>query len=149
MNSEKLVFKTKIDKTFFAIHFGILAVLLFFTIEAYYSTNDSSTFSMMLGFCMVAFLFTITSFLFLKIILKDDFLIVHHFFNLYKIDIKTITTIQIGKTMWVGFHKHGTAINGLIISSKFKNDVYITPKDEEIFLQKLMAINPDIIIKKD
>ncbi|QOW09732.1 hypothetical protein Q73A0000_04800 [Kaistella flava (ex Peng et al. 2021)] len=37
----------------------------------------------------------------------------------------------------------------MIISSKFKNDVYITPKNEELFIQKLLEINPVIIIKKD
>ena len=70
-------------------------------------------------------------------------------YTIYKVDIKTITKIQKGNTMWTGFHKHGTATKGLIISSKFKNDLYITPKDEELFLQQLMQINPDIIIKKD
>ena len=70
-------------------------------------------------------------------------------YTIYKVDIKTITKIQKGQPMWTGFHKHGTATKGLIISSKFKNDLYITPKDEELFLQQLMQINPDIIIKKD
>ena len=149
MNPEKIVFKTRIDKTFAAMHFGILALILFFTVVAYNSPNDSSMFSMMLGLCSVAFLFTSSTFLFLRIILNDDFLIVHHFFTIYKVDIKTITSIQRGKTMWVGFHKHGTATKGLIISSKFKNDVYITPENEETFLQELLVINPNIIIKRD
>jgi uncharacterized protein (UPF0262 family) len=103
----------------------------------------------MLGLCIVVLLYTILSFLFLRIIVKDEFLIVHLFYPLYKVDIKTITTINTGKTMWFGFHKYGTATKGLIISSKFKNDLYITPKSEEMFLQKLREISPDLIIKKD
>ena len=65
-------------------------------------------------------------------------------FNMYKIDVRTINKIETGKTMWVGFHKHGTATKGLIISSKFRNDVYITPQHEQAFLGKIMEINPDI-----
>ncbi len=146
---EKQVFRTKIDQTFFTMHFGILAVISFFTIAAYRSSSDHSMFSFMLGLCIMVLLYTILSFLFLRIIVKDEFLIVHLFYPLYKVDIKTITTINTGKTMWFGFHKYGTATKGLIISSKFKNDLYITPKSEQMFLQKLREINPDLVIKKD
>ncbi|WP_373708197.1 PH domain-containing protein [Kaistella sp.] len=146
--AEKQVFRTKIDQTFFTMHFGILAVMSFFTVAAYRSSSDHSMFSFMLGLCIVVFLFTILSFLFLRIIVKDEFLIVHLFYPLYTVDIKTITMINTGKTMWFGLHKHGTARKGLIISSKFKNDVYITPQNQETFLQKLTEINPEFPIKK-
>lgn len=71
---------------------------------------------MVLGWFILALLFTMTSFLFLKIIIKNDDLIVNVGFNIFKVDIKTIQTIQMGDTMWVCFHKHGTAKKGLIIS---------------------------------
>lgn len=148
MMAEKQVFKTKIDLTFFVLHFGTLAVISFFTIAAYISSSDSSTFSMMLGLWLVAFVFTITSFLFLRVFIKDHFLIVKVIFNVYKVDIKTITTINAGKTMWFGLHKYGTATKGLIISSKFKNDLYITPENESLFLQKLSDLNPNIQFTK-
>ena len=116
------------------------------TIIAYLLPNDSSMFYFMAGFSIVALVFMASAFFLLKIIIKDEFLYVHLFYPVYKVDIRTITTITTGKTMWVGFHKHGTATRGLIISSKFKNDLYITPENESLFLQKLSEINPNIYL---
>ena len=114
------------------------------TIIAYLLPNDSSMFYFMAGFSIVALAFMASAFFLLKIIIKDEFLYVHLFYPVYKVDIRTITAITTGKTMWVGFHKHGTATKGLIICSKFKNDLYITPKNESLFLQKLSEVNPNI-----
>lgn len=146
--SKIIVFKTKLGKKFFVINFAILAMLLFFLIAKWFFEIEQSIFIIGLAFCTGAFLYVFTSFLFLKLIIKGNFLIVYWFFNLYEVDIKTITTIEIGKTMWVGFHKHGTSTKGLTISSKFKNDLYITPQNEETFLHNLIEINPNIICKK-
>ena len=146
MNIEKQIFKTKIDNTFYLMHVGLLSIMLSATIYTYNSSNDSFGFIVVLGWFILALLFTTTSLLFLKIIIKDDDLIVNAGFNIYKIDIKTINTIRLGETMWVGFHKHGTAKKGLVISSKFKNDLYITPENESLFLQKLSEINPNIYL---
>lgn len=149
MNPEKLLFKTKIDRIFFVMHFGMLTIMLFFAIYVCKSNNAASIFNIVLGWFILALLFTIFSFFFLRIIIKDNFLFVHCFFIIYKVDIDTITKIKRGETMWFGLHKHGTATAGLIISSKFKNDLYITPQNEKVFLLKLMEINPTIIINKD
>ena len=149
MNTEKQVFKTRIDNTFYLMHFAILAVMLSLAIYFSYINKNPSMSNVFFGWLSVAVLFTITSFLLLKIIINGDYLMINVGFNIYKIDIKTINTIQTGKTMWFGIHKHGTATKGLIISSKFKNDFYITPQEEALFLHKLLEINPTIIIKKD
>lgn len=149
MNTEILVFKTRIGKSFVALYLLIFLIILSMSIVTYYSFNDSSMFSFMAGISMVALIFMASTFFLLKIKIEDVFLCVDLFYPIYKVDIRTITTIQMGKTMWFGFHKHGTATKGLIISSQFKNDVYITPQNEEEFLQKLLYINPNIIIKKD
>jgi hypothetical protein len=50
--------------------------------------------------------------------------------------------------MWSGFNKFGTATNGLIIFTKHRNDLYITPENEELFLNQLQKINPKIILEK-
>lgn len=50
--------------------------------------------------------------------------------------------------MWSGFHKYGTATKGLIVFTKFKDDLYITPADEELFLSTILEINPDIVFEK-
>ena len=144
MNSEKQVFKTRIDKTFISFYLIMFLLIVAMTVIAYLLPNDSSMFYFMAGFSIVALAFMASAFFLLKIIIKDEFLYVHLFYPIYKVDIRTITTITTGKTMWVGFHKHGTATKGLIISSKFKNDLYITPKNESLFLQKLSEVNPNI-----
>lgn len=146
MNSEKQVFKTRIDKTFISLYLIMFLLIIAMTIIAYLLPNDSSMFYFMAGFSIVALVFMASAFFLLKIIIKDEFLYVHLFYPVYKVDIRTITTITTGKTMWVGFHKHGTATRGLIISSKFKNDLYITPENESLFLQKLSEINPNIYL---
>lgn len=149
MNTEKLIFKTRIGKTFLGLYLLMFLIILSMSIITYFSTNDSSMFSFMAGICMVALVFMASTFFLLKMTIEDEFLCVDLFYPIYKVDIRTITTITTGKTMWVGLHKHGTATNGLTISSKFKNDLYITPRNEELFLQKLMEINPNININKD
>lgn len=144
MNSEKQVFKTRIDKTFISFYLIMFLLIVAMTVIAYLLPNDSSMFYFMAGFSFFALAFMASAFFLLKIIIKDEFLYVHLFYPIYKVDIRTITTITTGKTMWVGFHKHGTATKGLTISSKFKNDLYITPENESLFLQKLSEINPNI-----
>ncbi|WP_169743934.1 PH domain-containing protein [Kaistella jeonii] len=84
----------------------------------------------------------------LKIIIDDQQLIIRFFFNIYKTDIKHITKIRKGETMWSGFHKYGTGTKGLIIFSKYKNELYITPENEELFYQKILEINPNVVIDK-
>ena len=118
------------------------------TIFIYFLPNDSSMFYFMAGFSLVVLAFMASSFFFLKIIVRDEFLYVHLFYPIYKVDIRTINSVESGKTMWFGFHKYGTATNGLIISSKFKNDLYITPENESLFLQKLSELNPNIQFTK-
>jgi hypothetical protein len=60
-----------------------------------------------------------------------------------KIEIKDITEITIGKTMWVGT-KPATAKNGLIIKYQKFEEIYISPKSNELFLREVLKINPDI-----
>ena len=84
----------------------------------------------------------------MKIIIENKELKVVNFFNWYKTDISQITKIRKGETMWSGFHKYGTATKGLIIFARYKNDLYITPENEELFYQKILEQNPDVIIEK-
>ena len=148
MMSEKQVFKTKIGKTFVSLYLIMFLLIIVMTIFIYFLPNDSSMFYFMAGFSLVVLAFMASSFFFLKIIVRDEFLYVHLFYPIYKVDIRTINSVESGKTMWFGFHKYGTATKGLIISSKFKNDLYITPENESLFLQKLSELNPNIQFTK-
>lgn len=49
--------------------------------------------------------------------------------------------------MWSGFHKYGTATKGLIVFARYKDDLYISPENEELFYQKILEINPEVVIE--
>jgi hypothetical protein len=84
----------------------------------------------------------------LKIRIEGNFLLIKIIFTMYKTDISKIYKIRKGETMWSGVNKFGTSTNGLIIFTKHLNDLYITPENEELFLNELQKINPNIILEK-
>ena len=90
----------------------------------------------------------VVSILQLKINIEGNFLLIKIIFTVYKTDINKIYKVRKGETMWSGFNKFGTATKGLIIFTKQLNDLYITPEDEELFLNELQKINPNIILEK-
>src|SRR5690606_1502773 len=62
-----------------------------------------------------------------------------------KISLNRITEIVKGKTLWVGF-RPATARTGLIIKYDKFNELYISPKTNESFIEKLLELNSDITI---
>ena len=142
-------FKTKkLDSRFRAMYIALFSILLIMPCVVYFLEKE------ILPFIILELLFgVIISILFLaiyhlKIIIDGNFLIVKIVFVLFKANINNITKIRKGETMWSGFHKYGTTTKGLIIFTKFKDDLYITPENEEYFYQKILEINPNIIIEK-
>jgi hypothetical protein len=63
-----------------------------------------------------------------------------------KIEIDRIRKIEVGKTMWVGF-KPATARKGLIVHYDKFNEIYISPKTNEVFIQKILELNNNIEIE--
>lgn len=62
-----------------------------------------------------------------------------------EIDIRTITKIEKGKTMWTGM-RPAMARKGIIIYYGKFNSIYISPESNEAFTKYLLKINPDITI---
>lgn len=62
-----------------------------------------------------------------------------------KISLNRITEIVKGKTLWVGF-RPATARKGLIIKYDKFNELYISPKTNESFIEKLLELNKNIKI---
>jgi hypothetical protein len=60
-----------------------------------------------------------------------------------KIAVKEITQIVSGKTLWVGM-RPATAKNGLIITYKKYDEVYISPSSNELFVQEILKHNSAI-----
>ncbi|GAA3557525.1 PH domain-containing protein [Snuella lapsa] len=64
-----------------------------------------------------------------------------------KIHINRIKEIVKGKTLWVGL-KPATSRKGLIIKYDTYNEIYISPKTNELFIKKILEINNNIKITK-
>ncbi|MFA5619037.1 MAG: PH domain-containing protein [Weeksellaceae bacterium] len=64
-----------------------------------------------------------------------------------KIKIESIREIDMNKTMWVGI-KPATALRGLIVKFNRFDDIYISPKDNEIFVAEILKRNPKIKINR-
>ena len=62
-----------------------------------------------------------------------------------KISLERITEIIKGKTLWVGF-RPATARKGLIIKYDKFNEIYISPKNNESFIKKILELNKTIKI---
>ena len=62
-----------------------------------------------------------------------------------KISINRIKEIVKGKTLWMGF-RPATARKGLIIKYDLYNEIYISPKTNESFIEKILELNGNIKI---
>lgn len=60
-----------------------------------------------------------------------------------RVAISEIKAIIRGKTLWAGT-KPATARKGLIVNYQGYNEIYISPEEEEKFLNKLLDMNPSI-----
>lgn len=62
-----------------------------------------------------------------------------------EIDIQKIREITKGRTTWIGL-RPATATNGLLIKFNTYDEIYISPKDHEAFIDALKNINNNINI---
>lgn len=62
-----------------------------------------------------------------------------------KIGYERIREIVKGHTLWVGF-RPATARKGLIIKYDRYNEIYISPKTNEIFIDKILELKSDVNI---
>lgn len=66
-----------------------------------------------------------------------------------KIKIESIKEIVIGETLWVGY-RPATSRKGLIIKYETYSDIYISPNTNELFIEKILTLNPNIkIVRND
>lgn len=142
---QEIIFKTKkIDKIFLLLYLGISLFLM--SVAFYTFIKEDYLFVFIpLGLIVVMLMFlSVGSQYFLKIIIKENRLVIKFIFKLYSSEIKNITKIRKGETMWSGLHKYGTTTKGLIIFANYHNDLYITPENEQLFVDTLQNINPEI-----
>lgn len=140
------VYKSRRDWIYGSIFLGITLLFAVILVSSYFDTVFWDWMLMVFILGVITVILLINFFL-IKIKIEDEELIVSVIYNVFKINIFKITKIRIGETMWSGFHKCGTATGGLIVFSKNKNDLYITPENQDEFLEELLKINSHIVIE--
>jgi len=137
----------KLTGIFRLIYIFLFLFLLLMPLLMLFEKNGFYPFLVMESIFLIIIFILIVSILKLKIRIEGNFLLIKIIFKMYKTDINKIYKVRKGETMWSGFNKFGTTTNGLIIFTKHLNDLYITPDNEELFLNELQKINPNIIIE--
>lgn len=140
------VYASKKDWIYGSLFLGISLPFVWIVITSYFDTPFSE-WLMMLFILLVINSVLLISFFFIKIRIDGEELVVNVVFDIFRVSIFKITKIRIGETMWSGFNKCGTSVGGLIIFSKYKNDLYITPENQDEFLRELLEINRHIVIE--
>lgn len=140
------VYTSKRDWVYGSLFLGISLLFVWIVIASYFDTPFSGWLVLLLILLSTNSVLLI-SFFFIKIRIDSEELVVNVIFDIFRVSIFKITKIRIGETMWSGFVKCGTSVGGLIIFSKYKNDLYITPKNQDEFLKELLEINSHIVIE--
>ncbi len=140
------VYASKKDWIYGSLFLGISLLFVWIVITSYFDTPFSE-WLMMLFILLLINSVLLISFFFIKIRIDGEELVVNVVFDIFRVSIFKITKIRIGETMWSGFNKCGTSVGGLIIFSKYKNDLYITPENQDEFLRELLEINRHIVIE--
>lgn len=142
------IFTSRLDGIYATMYIIITIFLLGIVGVSYFDEDlNALGWSVLTAILLAVVVVLSISFFLIKIKIKDEELIVNIIFDVFRINIFKITKIRIGETMWSGFHKCGTATGGLIVFSKSKNDLYITPENQDEFLEELLKVNSHIIIE--
>jgi hypothetical protein len=138
-------FKSRQDIFFSSIIFGVCTLLMGITIYGHLNgkIEPQEYWTSALIFIIVGFLLWI--FFGTKYELHQTYFIYKSGPLRGKIKIENIRKIEVGKTMWVGL-RLATARKGLIIHYNKFNEIYISPKTNESFIQKILELNGKIEI---
>jgi hypothetical protein len=77
--------------------------------------------------------------------LNDCFLFYKQSFLKGKIEISSISKIEKGRTLWAGI-KPALATKGLIITHNKYDEIYVSPENEDEFIEEILKVNDAIII---
>lgn len=129
------------------IVFGVVFVILFATCIPIFSSSD------LVSICIVLIINLSTILLLFWIMIATQYKIENE--NLYCKSGPFHKTITISSIKKINHHKGlivpvtfkpALSDEGLIINYDYYEDIYISPKEENIFLKNLLAINPNIQI---
>lgn len=139
-------FKSKKDTLFSVIIFGINVFLIIVTIAGILKgeMEKGEYWSLIPVLGIVGFLFWLYFGTNYELTKENGLIYRSGPFN-GKISLERITEIIKGKTLWVGF-RPATARKGLIIKYDKFNEIYISPKNNESFIKKILELNKTIKI---
>jgi uncharacterized membrane protein YeaQ/YmgE (transglycosylase-associated protein family) len=106
------------------------------------STSSLVLFSIVMGVVML-FLFSLIPTTYYDI--KEDQLLCKTLFFNKKLTIDSIRKIDVGNSLYAGM-KMSLALKGIIIHFNKYDEIYISPENQEEFVQHLVKINPQIEI---
>ena len=106
------------------------------------STSSLVLFSIVMGVVML-FLFSLIPTTYYEI--KEDQLLCKTLFFNKKLPIDSIRKIDVGNSLYAGM-KMSLALKGIIIHFNKYDEIYISPENQEEFVQHLVKINPQIEI---
>ncbi len=136
-------FQSRKDILFFILVFGTISLLVWSAVEIFMNFDWLSL--------IVFVIVLLTIVLLLWIYFGTSYEINQENFSYKsgplkgKIAINRITEITKGKTKWSGI-KPATAQKGLIVKYDKYNEIYISPKTNESFINELLKLNDEIRI---
>ncbi len=146
---KEMVFKSKIDwffKGIILLFFGIGIVGAIFLVKSNENSKDIVFFQVF--FIGLAFFFYVlkrtTDYTFKQDVLYCRSVIFHK-----SLPYSSIRKIEVGTKLYGGL-KFSTSLHGLVIHYDKFDDLFISPENPELFIEKLVALNPSItIIRKE
>jgi hypothetical protein len=144
-----MVFKSKIDwffKGFILLFFGIGIVGAIFLAKSNENSKDIVFFQVFfIGLAIFFYVLKITT----NYTFKDDFLYCRSVIFHKSLPYSSIRKIEVGTKLYGGL-KFSTSLQGLVIHYNKFDDLFISPENPELFIEKLVALNPSIsIIRKE
>lgn len=104
------------------------------------STTSLVLFSIVMSVVML-FLFTLIPTTYYEI--QEDHLYCRTSFFKKKLSINSIRKIDVGNSLYAGM-KMSLALKGIIVYFNKYDEIYISPENQEEFVQQLVKINPQI-----
>lgn len=140
-----MVFKSKIDwffKGFILLFFGLGIVGTIFLLKNNEDRNDLVFFQVFFTGLAIFFyaLKQTTDYTFKQDVLYCRSVIFHK-----SLPYSSIRKIEIGTKLYGGL-KFSTSLQGLVIHFNKFDDLFISPENPELFIEKLLVLNPDITI---
>ncbi|MFD0931101.1 PH domain-containing protein [Psychroflexus salinarum] len=144
-------FKNKTDMYYTTIAFGMVVILAVFIAIIIHQSKESdsgmSIYLPVINFIAISLLI-LQNYFKLSYDIKNSLLICHSNFVNEIIPISRIHSVTYENKYIFGLHP-ATAKSGLLLTYKTNEEIFVTPKDENLFIEKLLEFNSDIQVKEN